>query len=139
MMRINELALRSPDQVRFGLLERWQIMNDCIERGLRNEGILPGGLNVRRRAKGLHEALLTKRAQKESNPTETIDWVSLYAIAVNEENAAGGRVVSAPTKGAAGPISAASAIAAEARACCPPSVFSWPAYYRRGGGRLINA
>jgi L-serine dehydratase len=81
-------------------------MNDCIERGLRNEGILPGGLNVRRRAKGLHEALLAKRAQKESNPTETIDWVSLYAIAVNEENAAGGRVVTAPTNGAAGIIPA---------------------------------
>jgi L-serine dehydratase len=81
MMRINELALRSPDQVRTGLLERWQIMNECIERGLRNEGILPGGLNVRRRAKGLHQALLAKRAQQESNPTETLDWVSLYAIA----------------------------------------------------------
>jgi L-serine dehydratase len=106
MMRINELALRSPDQVRTGLLERWQIMNECIERGLRNEGILPGGLNVRRRAKGLHQALLAKRAQQESNPTETLDWVSLYAIAVNEENAAGGRVVTAPTNGAAGIIPA---------------------------------
>ena len=98
--------LRNPDQVRTGLLERWQIMNECIERGLRNEGILPGGLNVRRRAKGLHQALLAKRAQQESNPTETLDWVSLYAIAVNEENAAGGRVVTAPTNGAAGIIPA---------------------------------
>jgi len=106
MMRINELALRSPDQVRSGLLERWAIMNDCIERGLRNDGILPGGLNVRRRARGLHQALLAKRAQRESNPTETIDWVGLYAIAVNEENAAGGRVVTAPTNGAAGIIPA---------------------------------
>jgi L-serine dehydratase len=106
MMRINELALRSPDQVRTGLLERWAIMNECIERGLRSEGVLPGGLNVRRRAKGLHEALLAKRAQQESNPTETLDWVSLYAIAVNEENAAGGRVVTAPTNGAAGIIPA---------------------------------
>jgi L-serine dehydratase len=106
MMRINELALRSPDQVRTGLLERWAIMNECIERGLRSEGILPGGLNVRRRAKGLHEALLAKRAQQQSNPTETLDWVSLYAIAVNEENAAGGRVVTAPTNGAAGIIPA---------------------------------
>jgi L-serine dehydratase len=106
MMRINELALRSPDQVRFGLLERWQIMNDCIERGLRNEGILPGGLNVRRRAKGLHQAMLAKRAQPGNNPTETMDCVSLYAIAVNEENAAGGRVVTAPTNGAAGIIPA---------------------------------
>jgi L-serine dehydratase len=106
MMRINELALRSPDQVRTGLLERWAIMNECIERGLRSEGVLPGGLNVRRRAKDLHEALLAKRAQQESNPTETLDWVSLYAIAVNEENAAGGRVVTAPTNGAAGIIPA---------------------------------
>ncbi|HEY2864106.1 MAG TPA: L-serine ammonia-lyase [Casimicrobiaceae bacterium] len=106
MMRINELALRSPDQVRSGLLQRWAVMNDCIERGLRNEGILPGGLKVKRRAKGLHEALVAKRAQREANPTETIDWVSLYAIAVNEENAAGGRVVTAPTNGAAGIIPA---------------------------------
>ena len=105
-MRINEFALRSPDQVRSGLLERWAIMNDCIERGMRNEGSLPGGRNVRRRAKGLHQALSAKRAQGESNPTETLDWVSLYAIAVNEENAAGGRVVTAPTNGAAGIIPA---------------------------------
>jgi L-serine dehydratase len=106
MMRINELALRSPDQVRAGLLERWAVMNDCIERGMRNDGVLPGGLNVRRRAKGLHQALSAKRAQREKNPTETMDWVSLYAIAVNEENAAGGRVVTAPTNGAAGIIPA---------------------------------
>jgi L-serine dehydratase len=106
MMRINELALRSPDQVRSGLLERWTIMNDCIERGLRADGFLPGGLNVRRRAKSLYQALSDKRAKGERNPTETIDWVSLYAIAVNEENAAGGRVVTAPTNGAAGIIPA---------------------------------
>lgn len=106
MMRINELALRSPDQVRAGLLERWAVMNECIERGMRNDGILPGGLNVRRRAKGLHQALSAKRAQGDKNPTETMDWVSLYAIAVNEENAAGGRVVTAPTNGAAGIIPA---------------------------------
>ncbi|MGH8712638.1 MAG: serine dehydratase beta chain, partial [Casimicrobiaceae bacterium] len=77
MMRINELALRSPDQVRAGLLERWTVMNDCIERGMRNDGVLPGGLNVRRRAKGLHQALAAKRAQGEKSPTETMDWVSL--------------------------------------------------------------
>ena len=128
MMRINELALRSPDQVRTGLLERWQIMNECIDRGLRNEGILPGGLNVRRRAKGLHQALLAKRAQQESNPTETLDWVNLYAIAVNEENAAGGRVVTAPTNGAAGIIPQYANIestrtptkTASSRSCSPP-------------------
>jgi L-serine dehydratase len=106
MMRINELALRSPDQVRSGLLERWAIMNASIDRGMSHEGILPGGLNVRRRAKSLGDSLRDKRAQNVTNPTEAIDWASAYAIAVNEENAAGGRVVSAPTKGAAGVIPA---------------------------------
>jgi L-serine dehydratase len=106
MMRVNELALRSPDEVRSGLLERWAVMNDSIERGMRHEGILPGGLNVRRRAKGLHDSLLARRARSEKSPSESIDWVSVYAIAVNEENAAGGRVVTAPTNGAAGVIPA---------------------------------
>ena len=73
---------------------------------MRHEGILPGGLNVRRRAKGLRDALREKRAQQASNPTEAMDWVSAYAIAVNEENAAGGSVVTAPTNGAAGVIPA---------------------------------
>jgi L-serine dehydratase len=106
MMRINELALRSPDQVRSGLLERWSIMNDSIDRGMSRDGILPGGLNVRRRAKSLGDSLREKRSQNVSNPTEAIDWASTYAIAVNEENAAGGRVVTAPTNGAAGVIPA---------------------------------
>jgi L-serine dehydratase len=106
MMRVNELALRSPEQVRSGLLERWAVMNDGIERGMRHDGVLPGGLNVRRRAKGLAESLLARRARKEQSPTEAIDWASVYAIAVNEENAAGGRVVTAPTNGAAGIIPA---------------------------------
>ena len=70
MMRINELALRSPDQVRDGLLERWAVMNDSIERGMRNDGMLPGGLNVRRRAKGLHDALVgaTSRRTRAAPP-----------------------------------------------------------------------
>ena len=106
MMRINELALRSPDQVRSGLLELWSIMNDSIDRGMSREGILAGGLNVRRRAKSLGDSLRDKRSQNVSNPTEAIDWASTYAIAVNEENAAGGRVVTAPTNGAAGVIPA---------------------------------
>jgi L-serine dehydratase len=106
MMRVNELALRSPEEVRSGLLERWTIMNDSIERGLQNEGMLPGGLNVRRRAKGLRDSLLERRARKELSPSESMDWVSVYAIAVNEENATGGRVVTAPTNGAAGVIPA---------------------------------
>ena len=106
-MRINELALRSPDQVRGGLLERWAVMNDSIERGMRNDGVLPGGLNVRRRAKGLRDALVAQQQSKISrSPTEAMDWVSTYAIAVNEENAAGSRVVTAPTNGAAGIIPA---------------------------------
>jgi L-serine dehydratase len=106
MIRSNELALRSPEQVRSGLLGRWRIMNDSIERGLRNEGTLPGGLNVRRRAKGLADSLRARHQRKEKSPTESMDWVSAYAIAVNEENAAGGRVVTAPTNGAAGIIPA---------------------------------
>jgi len=106
MMRINELALRSPDQLRSGLLERWAIMNASIERGMSHDGVLPGGLDVRRRAKSLGEGLRDKRAQNVRNPTEATDWVSVYAIAVNEENAAGGRVVTAPTNGAAGVIPA---------------------------------
>ena len=106
MMRINEIALRSPDEVRLGLLERWRVMNDSIERGMGGEGLLPGGLNVRRRAKGLAESLRARRERRERNPTEATDWVSVYAIAVNEENAVGGRVVTAPTNGAAGIIPA---------------------------------
>jgi L-serine dehydratase len=106
MMRINELALRSPDQVRNGLLERWAVMNDSIERGLRSEGTLPGGLDVRRRAKGLRDALIAHQQTQPNSPTEAMDWVSAYAIAVNEENAAGSRVVTAPTNGAAGIIPA---------------------------------
>ena len=106
MMRANELALRSPDQVRSGLLERWAVMNESIERGMHREGVLPGGLNVRRRAKGLRDSLLARRALKEKSPSESMDWVSVYAIAVNEENAAGSRVVTAPTNGAAGIIPA---------------------------------
>jgi L-serine dehydratase len=102
MMRVNEHALRSPEQVRSGLLRLWSVMNDSIERGMAHDGVLPGGLNVRRRAKGLRDTLLARRTAKQSSPTEAIDWVSVYAIAVNEENAAGSRVVTAPTNGAAG-------------------------------------
>jgi L-serine dehydratase len=106
MMRVNELALRSPDEVRSGLLERWVVMNESIERGMQHEGVLPGGLDVPRRAKGLRDSLLERRARKEKISSESIDWVSVYAIAVSEENAAGGRMVTAPTNGAAGIIPA---------------------------------
>jgi L-serine dehydratase len=81
-------------------------MNDCIDRGLARDGILPGGLKVRRRAKGIHQQLLAERGQN-LTATHTInDWISTYAMAVNEENAAGGQVVTAPTNGAAGVIPA---------------------------------
>ena len=106
MMRVNEYALRSPQEVRTGLLERWSVMNDSIERGMKSEGLLPGGLNVRRRAGGLADGLRARRARHEPNPNEAMDWASVYAIAVNEENAVGGRVVTAPTNGAAGIIPA---------------------------------
>ena len=73
MMRANELALRSPDQVRSGLLERWAVMNESIERGMHREGVLPGGLNERRRAKGLRDALLARRALKDKSASESMD------------------------------------------------------------------
>ena len=82
------------------------VMNDTIDRGLAASGTLPGGLGVRRRAKALHERLLARRGANMPSPTEANDWLSLFAIAVNEENAGGGRVVTAPTNGAAGVVPA---------------------------------
>ena len=84
----------------------WQVMNDCITRGMAGEGILPGGLKVRRRAKGIHDALMAERGLNMTPPHVINDWMSLYAMAVNEENAAGGQVVTAPTNGAAGVVPA---------------------------------
>jgi L-serine dehydratase len=81
-------------------------MNDCINRGLETDGILPGGLNVKRRAKGIHDALLAERGMNQQAPHTINDWMSVYAMAVNEENAAGGQVVTAPTNGAAGVLPA---------------------------------
>ncbi|AJE49138.1 L-serine ammonia-lyase [Celeribacter indicus] len=81
-------------------------MNDCIDRGLSQEGILPGGLNVRRRAKGIHESLMAEQGLNVTAPHVVNDWMSVYAMAVNEENAAGGRVVTSPTNGAAGVVPA---------------------------------
>jgi L-serine dehydratase len=102
----NELALRPAGEVEAGIARIDQAMMTCIERGLRTDGILPGGLNVRRRAKSLLDRLTVRRNSNTRMPHEALDWVSLYAIAVNEENAAGGRVVTAPTNGAAGVIPA---------------------------------
>jgi L-serine dehydratase len=84
----------------------WQAMDDCIERGLRMEGELPGGLMVKRRAKAIHEQLLAERGSNIAQPHTVNDWLSVYAMAVNEENAAGGRVVTSPTNGAAGVVPA---------------------------------
>ena len=81
-------------------------MSGCIDRGLRQDGILPGGLKVRRRAKAIHEQLLAERGRNLSQPHVANDWLSVYALAVNEENAAGGRVVTSPTNGAAGVVPA---------------------------------
>ena len=94
-------------RVRAGIEAIWQTMKGCIERGIATEGILPGGLNVRRRAHRLAERLQEKEATGQpSDPLAPLDWVTVYAMAVNEENAAGGRVVTAPTNGAAGVVPA---------------------------------
>jgi L-serine dehydratase len=81
-------------------------MNECLDRGLANEGVLPGGLNIRRRAGAIHRALLAERGRNLTAPHVVNDWISTYAMAVNEENAAGGQVVTAPTNGAAGVVPA---------------------------------
>jgi L-serine dehydratase len=94
-------------RVRAGIDAIWQTMEGCIDRGIATEGILPGGLNVRRRAHRLAERLKDKEASGQpSDPLAPLDWVTVYAMAVNEENAAGGRVVTAPTNGAAGVVPA---------------------------------
>jgi L-serine dehydratase len=98
----NELARGCSVSLKSGLTRLWQVMNDCIERGLVTDGILPGGLNVKRRAKSIHTALLAERGMNLTAPHTINDWMSTYALAVNEENAAGGQVVTAPTNGAAG-------------------------------------
>jgi len=102
----NELTLRPEEEVSDGLARIWQAMTDCIERGCTTEGVLPGGLNVRRRAPDLCRRLRDRPERTFRDPTRVLDWVNLFALAVNEENAAGGRVVTAPTNGAAGIIPA---------------------------------
>jgi L-serine dehydratase len=101
----NEKIWRSEALIRQGILNIWQVMKECVDRGLQKEGILPGGLDVKRRAKEMHQTL-THTGGVLQDPSELFDWVSLFALAVNEENAAGGRVVTAPTNGAAGIIPA---------------------------------
>jgi L-serine dehydratase len=106
MKRQNELRHRSNDELEKGMARVWEVMNDCINRGMEGTGILPGGLNVRRRAKGIHDQLMSERGLNMTAPHTINDWMSLYAMAVNEENAAGGQVVTAPTNGAAGVVPA---------------------------------
>jgi L-serine dehydratase len=106
MKRQNELRFRSAAELDRGMARIWEVMTDCIDRGMRGTGILPGGLKVRRRARGIHDALIAERGLNLSPPHTINDWMSLYAMAVNEENAAGGQVVTAPTNGAAGVVPA---------------------------------
>ncbi|AJQ93831.1 L-serine deaminase [Gynuella sunshinyii YC6258] len=107
IMMANEQVWRTEAEVRQGILHIWQVMRDCVDRGIRQEGILPGGLKVKRRAPSLHRELKNRTRMDMITPSlGAMDWVNLYALAVNEENAAGGRVVTAPTNGAAGIIPA---------------------------------
>jgi L-serine dehydratase len=106
MKRANELTRMSDAALDEGLARLWSVMRDSIDQGLRREGQLPGGLKVRRRARAIHERLLAERGMNLVAPHTINDWISVYAIAVNEENAAGGRVVTAPTNGAAGVVPA---------------------------------
>lgn len=106
LMLENEKAWRPEQETRDGLMNLWSVMQTCVTNGMTNGGILPGGLNVPRRARELHQQLLGQPEAALSDPLSVLDWVTLYALAVNEENAAGGRVVTAPTNGAAGIIPA---------------------------------
>lgn len=103
VMLANELAWRTEQEIRSGMLHLWEVMAACIERGFHREGVLPGGLKVPRRAPDLFREL---SASISLDPLQVMDWVNLYALAVNEENASGGRIVTAPTNGAAGIIPA---------------------------------
>lgn len=108
LMFENEKTWRTEEEIKRGILAIWHVMKECVNRGCHREGILPGGLNVKRRASSIYR-YLQKQLDKplaERDPGEVMDWVSLWALAVNEENAAGGRVVTAPTNGAAGVIPA---------------------------------
>ena len=114
VMRRNERALgkagrtdaEADADIDAGLLKIWQVMQDCVKRGCATDGILPGGFKVKRRAAPLYRALISNPEAALRDPLQVMDWVNLYALAVNEENAAGGRVVTAPTNGAAGIVPA---------------------------------
>jgi len=106
IMRRNERHWHTDEEIDAGLLKIWRAMQDCVARGCRTEGILPGGFKVKRRAASLYRALTSNPEAALKDPLQVMDWVNLYALAVNEENAAGGRVVTAPTNGAAGIVPA---------------------------------
>ena len=106
MKRANECRIRSEAEVEAGLARIWQAMDGCLERGLSRDGELPGGLKVRRRAKRIRDQLIRERGSNTAQPHVVSDWLNVYAMAVNEENAAGGKVVTAPTNGAAGVVPA---------------------------------
>ena len=106
LMRRNERHWRNDGEIDAGLLKIWQVMQDCVTRGCRTDGVLPGGFKVKRRAAALKSALTAHPEAALRDPLQVLDWVNLYALAVNEENAAGGRVVTAPTNGAAGIVPA---------------------------------
>ena len=106
VMLENEKSFQSDQETRAGLMRIWSVMQECVKAGCQNSGILPGVLKVKRRASDLYAKLLAKPEAALSDPLTILDWVTLYALAVNEENAAGGRVVTAPTNGAAGIVPA---------------------------------
>ena len=106
LMWHNETAWRSEQDIRAGLLALWEVMKACVIKGVSSEGELPGGMQVKRRAREMHQQLLSQPEATLADPLSVMDWVTLYALAVNEENAAGGRIVTAPTNGAAGIIPA---------------------------------
>ncbi|WP_373413947.1 L-serine ammonia-lyase [Ensifer aridi] len=106
MKRANEECAMSREELDAGLDRIWAAMNACIDRGLSQDGIMPGGLKVRRRARAIHDKLQEEWRSNKTNPLLANDWLSVYAMAVNEENAAGGRVVTSPTNGAAGVVPA---------------------------------
>ncbi|MEA2600214.1 MAG: L-serine dehydratase [Acidobacteriota bacterium] len=106
LMLENEKVWRSEEEIRAGLLRIWDAMQRCVERGYQQTGVLPGGLKVPRRAPALYQELMSKPEDALKDPLTVLDWVNLFALAVNEENAAGGRVVTAPTNGAAGIVPA---------------------------------
>jgi L-serine dehydratase len=116
----NETARRPVDDVRAGLDRVWRTMGECVERGFVNRGVLPGRLRVERRAPDLYETLQRQSEGAQADPLGVLDWVALYALAVNEENAVGGRVVTAPTNGAAGVV---------------PAVLRYYERFVRGSGR----